>query len=45
MKKLLVALLFLGMLVMMTSPNEESQKQKQRNIERIEENIKDYISE
>lgn len=43
MKKLLVVLLLIGFIVMSTWTNEDKQKQKEHNVQQIEQNIKSYL--
>lgn len=43
MKKLLFVLFLIGLLVMSTWTNEDKQKQKEHNVQLIEQNIKNYL--
>lgn len=44
MKKVLVVLFVIGLAVMMTWSNDDTQKQKEKNVQQIEENIQPYLS-
>lgn len=43
MKKLFVVLLLIGFVVMMTWCDEDTQKQKEYDVQQIEENLNDYL--
>lgn len=43
MKKLFVVLLLIGFVVMMTWCDGDKQKQKEYNVQQIEENLNDYL--
>ncbi len=45
MKKLLVIILLIGIAVGVTWHTDEDQMQRERNIQRIEENIEAYLSD